>query len=57
VKHDGIVNFIGGILDGGDIASPPVIDPPRGVPEPATLALFGVALAGLAGAFRKKKLA
>ncbi len=63
--NDGIVNFIGGIQDGAmgffsleetiDIANPPVFG--GGVPEPATLALFGMGIAGLAGAFRRKKQA
>lgn len=60
-NNDGIVNFIGGIPDGQmgffsleesiSLSNPPVVG---GVPEPATLALFGMGVAGLAGAFRRK---
>jgi len=60
--NSGIVNFIGGIANGAtaffsleesiNIDEPPVIG---GVPEPATLALFGFGLAGLATRFRRKK--
>jgi hypothetical protein len=58
---NGTVNFEGGIANGAssffsleeaiDIAHPPVI---TGVPEPATLMLFGIGLAGVAGRFRRK---
>lgn len=60
---NGIVNFMTPIANGAmdffsleesiDVSHPPVFN--GGVPEPATLALFGMGLAGLAGAFRKKK--
>jgi len=63
--NTGFVNFITAIANGSteffsleesiDLSAPPVIGPPSGVPEPATLALFGFGLAGLATRFRRKK--
>jgi len=62
---NGVVHFINGIPNGGmdffsleesiNLSAPPVIGPPPGVPEPATLALFGIGLAGVASRFRRKK--
>jgi len=62
---NGFVNFIGGIPNGGmaffsleesiNLSAPPKVGPPVGAPEPATLALFGIGLAGVAARFRRKK--
>ena len=61
-NSNGVVNFIGGIASDStaffsleesiNLSAPPVVG---GVPEPATLALFGFGLAGLATRFRRKK--
>lgn len=62
--NSGTVNFDGGIASGAtnyfslerpiDVSAPPTVGAPNQVPEPATLAVFGLGILGLGIARRRK---